>query len=369
MVQKSRIGIVGCGNISTIYLENSARFENIEVTAVADLDPARAEAQARAFNISNILTPKELIEGDKVDIVLNLTIPAAHGEVALDALRNGKSVYNEKPLSSRREEAAEMTALARKHGLRVGCAPDTFLASPHQNARKLLDEGAIGAPVAAVAFMLSGGPDSWHPNPWFFYQPGGGPMFDMGPYYLTMLTSLLGPVKRVSGSARISTARRAIAQGPNEGKSIDVQTPSHIAGLLDFVSGPVATIVTSFDIPGKNHLPCIEIYGTGGTMQVPDPNCFDGEVLINRPGEKEWTAVPSPFGYGENARGLGLADMAAAIASRRPHRANEHMAAHVLDIMHAILEASAKGTHMELKTEMTRPEPLPEHLEFGQVPA
>jgi predicted dehydrogenase len=369
MVQKTRIGLIGCGNISTIYLKNCARFENIRVTAVADIDSTHAEAQAKAFDIPNVLTPRELIEGDKVDIILNLTIPAAHAEVALQALENGKSVYNEKPLATTRQDAAAMLELAKKNGLRIGCAPDTFLGAALQNARKLLDEGAIGTPVAAVAFMLCGGAESWHPNPYFFYQTGGGPMFDMGPYYLTALTTLLGPVRRVTGSARISSKQRVIGSEPHKGKLVDVEVPTHVAGLLDFASGPVGTVITSFDVPGKHHLPNIEIYGTGGSMRVTDPNTFgEDNILLNAPGEKEWRSIPSPFGYAEQSRGVGLADMCRAIVSGRPHRANGSTAYHVLDIMHAIHEASLAGAHIELKTDMVRPDPLPENLTFGQLP-
>jgi len=369
MIQKTRIGIVGCGSISTIYLKNTARFEALEVLAVADLDRSRAEAQAKAFDIPEVLSPKELIEGDKVDVILNLTIPAAHAEVALEALQNGKSVYNEKPLTVDRSAAEAMIELAKKKGLRIGCAPDTFLGSALQNARKLLDAGAIGTPVGAVAFLLCGGHESWHPNPFFLYQTGGGPMFDMGPYYLTALTALLGPVRRVTGSARISLKQRPIGSGLHKGKVIDVEIPTHITGVLDFASGPVGTIITSFDVPGGHHLPNIEIYGTGGTMRIPDPNCFHGDILLSQAGQKEWNAIPSPFGYAENSRGLGLADMSRAILSGRPHRANGQAAFHVLDIMHAIHDASEQGRHIELKTDMVRPDPLPENLAFGEVPA
>lgn len=368
MTQKTRIGIVGCGNISTIYLKNCALFEDIEVVAVADLDKSKAEAKATAFGIPAVFSPKELMESDKVDIVLNLTVPAAHAEVALEALQNGKSVYGEKPLAANRKDAAEVIALARKNGLRVGCAPDTFLGSGLQTARKLLDAGAIGTPVAAVAFMLGGGHENWHPNPFFYYQPGGGPMFDMGPYYLTALTTLLGPVRRVTGSARISRKERIIGSEPHKGKIITVETPTHVAGLLDFASGPVGTIITSFDVPGRNSLPNIEIYGTGGTMRLPDPNGFGGDVMVSRDRKEEWTPAPSSFGYTGNSRGLGLADMAIAITSGRPHRANGQVAYHVLDIMQAIYDASEKDAHVDLASSMERPDPLPENLPFGPAP-
>jgi predicted dehydrogenase len=369
MVHKTRIGLVGCGNISTIYLTNCARFENIQVTAVADLDPAHAKAQAAAFDIPHVLTPRELIEGDKADVILNLTVPTAHAQVALQALENGKSVYNEKPIATTRQDAAAMLDLAKKNGLRIGCAPDTFLGASLQNARKLIDQGAIGTPVAAVAFMLCGGAESWHPNPFFFYQKGAGPMFDMGPYYLTALTMLLGPVRRVTGSARISSKQRLIGSQPHKGEFIDVEVPTHVAGLLDFASGPVGTIITTFDVPGKHHLPNIEIYGTAGSMRVTDPNTFgDENILLNAPGEKEWRSIPSPFGYAENSRGIGLADMSRAILSGRPHRANGSVAFHVLDILHAVHESSDSGAHIELTTTMVRPDPLPENLTFGQLP-
>lgn len=369
MNNKTRIGIIGCGNISSIYLKNIARFEGIEVTAVADLVATQAAGQAEKFSIPSVLTVDELLASDQVDIVLNLTIPSAHAEIAMKALNAGKSVYNEKPLALDRKSALEMIELAKAKGLRIGCAPDTFLGAGLQTCRSLIDSGIIGKPVAAVAFMLGGGPEAWHPNPFFFYQTGGGPMFDMGPYYLTALTTLLGPVRRVTGSAQITSKQRPIGSEPHRGKFIDVEIPTHIAGVLDFVSGPVATIITSFDVPAGHHLPNMEIYGTEGSLRVPDPNNFEGPVLLKKHGEENWQEVTLPFAYGENSRGLGLADMAAAIRSGRAHRANDQVAFHVLDLMHAIHDSSATGAHIEIKTEMTRPEPLPENLVFGKVPA
>jgi len=368
MIKKTGVGIIGCGNISSIYLTNCARFESLEVTAVADLNRSNATAQAEKFQVPRVLEVDEILNDSQVDIVLNLTVPAAHGEIAMKALGCGKSVYNEKPLALDRKTALEMIALAKAKGLRIGCAPDTFLGGGLQTCRQLLDAGAIGTPVAAVAFMLAGGPEKWHPNPYFFYQTGGGPMFDMGPYYLTALTTLLGPVRRVTGSARITSKKRIIGSEPHQGKYIDVEVPTHIAGLLDFESGPVGTLITSFDVFGAHHLPCIEIYGTEGSLKVPDPNSFEGPVLLNKQGEKEWTEVPIPFSYAENSRGIGLADMAAAIRNDRQHRANDQVAYHVLDIMHALHDSSQTGKHISLQTEMTRPEPFPENLTFGAVP-
>ena len=369
MNPKTRIGIVGCGNISGIYLKNLAQFENLEVVAVADIDAEKATAQAAAFGISRAESVDELLAGDDVDLVVNLTVPAAHAEIALRVLQSGKSVYNEKPLALDRKGAKTMMELARAKGLRIGCAPDTVLGAGIQTCRQLLDAGAIGQPVAAVAFMLGGGPEAWHPNPFFFYQTGGGPLFDMGPYYLTALTTLLGPVRRATASARISHPTRTVGSGAHAGESIAVETPTHIAGVLDFASGPVGTLITSFDIPGGHHLPCIEIYGTHGSMQVPDPNSFGGPVKLRKPGEKEWHDALIPFGYGENSRGLGVADLAAAIRCKRPHRANDEIAYHVLDLMHALHEASESGSHILLESTMERPAPLAENLPFGQAPA
>lgn len=368
MSLKSKIGIIGCGNISSIYLTNCARFENIEVAAVADLDGARAAAQAEKFGISRVLGVDEIFRDDGIDIILNLTIPAAHGEIALKALEHGKSVYNEKPLAAECAEARAMIELAEVRGLRIGCAPDTFLGAGLQTCRKLLDEGAIGQPVAAVAFMLSGGIGPWHPNPFFFYQPGGGPLFDMGPYYLTALTTLLGPIRRVCGSAQIPVQTRTIIGGPHSGEVIEVRTPTHISGILDFASGAVGTIITSFEVRANHHLPNLEIYGTEGTLQAPDPNTFGEPVRLSRSGQKEWEELPLEFGYAENSRGLGLADMAAAIRSGRAHRANEATAWHVLEVMHALHESSKEDRHVELKSSMVRPEPLPPNLAFGQIP-
>lgn len=365
MARKTRIGIIGCGNISSIYLTNCSRFESLEVTAVADLVRTQAEAQAEKFKVARVLSVEELLADDQIDIVLNLTIPAVHAEIAIKALRSGKSVYNEKPLALDREGALEMIELAKSKGLRIGCAPDTFLGAGMQTCRQLLDSGAIGKPVAAVAFMMGGGPEGWHPNPFFFYKTGGGPLFDMGPYYITALTTLLGPVRRVTASAQITSAKREIGSELHKGKFIDVEVPTHVAGVLDFASGPVGTLITSFDIFGGHHLPCIEIYGTQGSLKVPDPNSFGGPVLMKKLGE-DWKEIPLVSGYAENSRGVGLADMAVAILNGRPHRANDQVAYHTLDIMHALYDSSATGTHINLQTEMTRPEPL---VTFGLIPA
>jgi predicted dehydrogenase len=352
------VGIIGVGNISGIYLENGKHFQPFDVVAVADIDMERARARAAEYGVPKACTVEELLADPQVQIVINLTIPDAHGPVALQVLEAGKSVYNEKPLAVKREDARRMLELARSKGVRIGCAPDTFLGGGLQTCRKLIDDGWIGVPVAATAFMMGHGPESWHPNPGFFYQPGAGPMFDMGPYYLTALVSLLGPIARVTGSARISFPERTITNKWNYGDTIPVNTATHVAGIMDFASGAVGTIITSFDVWGAN-LPRIEIYGSEGTLSVPDPNTFGGPVLVRRMGASEWSEVPLTHGFAKNSRGLGVADMAQAIQSGRPHRASGELAYHVLDLMHAFHDASREGRHVEITSGCPRPAALP----------
>jgi predicted dehydrogenase len=363
--QKVKVGIVGCGNISDIYLKNlSGVFENVEVAACADLLRERAKAKAEQFPGVRALTTKELLRDKEIEIVVNLTIPKAHYEVALAAVKAGKSVHNEKPLTLTRKEGKALLAKAKEKGVRVGSAPDTFMGAGLQTCRKLIDEGAIGEPVAATAFMMCAGHESWHPDPEFYYHLGGGPMFDMGPYYLTALIHLLGPVKRVSGATRISFPTRTITSEKKRGTVINVEVPTHVAGLMDFSSGAIGTIVTSFDVKAHG-LPHIEIYGSKGSMRVPDPNGFGGKVEVNT--GKGWTEAPHSHIYAENSRGIGVADLAAALKSGRKHRANGEMAYHVLDIMHAFHDSSNTGKHVQLKSTCDRPASLPAGLTTGEV--
>jgi predicted dehydrogenase len=358
MTQTTNVGIVGCGNISGIYMEAGKKWDILNIVACADIDLARAQAQAAKYGIAKSGGVAELLADPSIDIVINLTVPAAHAEVALSALAAGKSVYNEKPLALDREQAKQMLDLAREKGLRVGCAPDTFLGGGLQTCRKLIDDGVIGEPIGASAFMMSHGPEGWHPNPEFFYQPGAGPMFDMGPYYLTALTTLLGPVSRVTGSTRVSFPERVIGSEPLRGQVIKVNTPTHIIGVLDFTAGAIATIVTSFDV-WSSELPRMEIYGSKGTLSLPDPNTFGGPVRVRLAGEQSWNDVPIAHGYTENSRGLGVADMADAIRTGRMHRVNGELAYHVLDLMHTIHDASREGRHIDMTSSCARPEPLP----------
>jgi predicted dehydrogenase len=318
-----------------------------------------AQAMAEQYGVPRVLSVEALLADPSIEIVLNLTIPQAHGEIGLAALAAGKSVYNEKPLALTRDEGRQMLALAAEKGLRVGGAPDTFLGGGLQTCRELIDAGAIGAPVAATAFMMSRGHEHWHPNPVFYYQKGGGPMFDMGPYYLTALVSLLGPVQRVSGATRITRSQRTITSQPRYGEVINVEVPTHVAGLLDFAAGPIGVIITTFDVQAST-LPWIEIYGTAGTLAAPDPNTFGGPVRLRLAGDSEWKEVPVTRPYTENSRGLGLADMAEGIRTGRAHRASGELAYHVLDIMHAIHDASAESRHVLLESTCARPDAMPD---------
>ena len=364
-IKKAKVGVVGCGNISGIYFKNGKWLESIEIVACADLVPERARAKAAEFGIPRACTVEKLLADPEIEIVINLTIPIAHAEVALAALEAGKCVYNEKPLAITRADGLKMLDLAKSKGLLVGGAPDTFMGGGLQTCRKLIADGAIGEPVAVSAFMLCHGHESWHPDPEFYYKVGGGPMFDMGPYYVTALVSLIGPIRRVTGSARITFPERTITSQPKNGTKINVDVPTHVAGVMDFANGAVGTLVTSFDV-WSHRMPNIEIYGTEGSLGVPDPNSFGGPVLLRKPGDKDWNDIPLTHIYAENSRGLGVADMAYALRSGRPARASGELAYHVLDVMHAFHDASRDGRHVEL-TSGYRPAPLPVGLEHGKL--
>ncbi len=362
------IGIIGCGNISRTYLENlGSKFPAVRVKACADLVEERARKSAEAFPGVQAMTIAELLADREIGVVVNLTIPAVHYAVARQVLEAGKHVYSEKPLAVAREDGRELLAFATSLGLRVGCAPDTFLGGALQTCRKLIDEGAIGTPVACAGFMMSGGPESWHPDPEFFYKRGAGPLFDMGPYYLTAMVSLLGPVKRVTASTRISFAERVIGSEAKRGQKIQVETPTHVAGSLEFGSGAIGTLIMSFDIRGGSGLRHIEIQGSEGTLSVPDPNNFGDPVRIRRIGAKEWEPVTLTHGYQTNWRGLGTADMAVAAQAKRAHRASGEQAFHVLDVMASLLDAGEAGRHVALSSTCARPAPLPVGLADGQL--
>ncbi len=358
-MSKLRVGVIGCGDISAIYLKNfKERFQTLEVTACAAKTLAHAQARADEYGIAKACTVEEILADPNIDIVLNLTVPAVHGEINLKALASGKHVYSEKPLASSVSEASRILNLAKKKGLMVGCAPDTFLGGALQTCRKLLDDGWIGKPVAVNAFMMSAGPESWHPDPEFLYNQGAGPMFDMGPYYLTAMVSLLGGVKKVASFSRITYPERTITSQPRFGQKIRVEEPTYVSGLMEFENGAIGNLIASFDIQGST-LPYLEIYGSQGTLLVPDPNFFSGPVKIRRAGTEEFTEAPLVFGFTQNYRGLGLAEMAQAMRGGRKNRANGEMALHILEIMNGFQESGVKGHEYLLKSKIVRPDLFP----------
>ncbi|MFU1795538.1 Gfo/Idh/MocA family protein [Paenibacillus azoreducens] len=364
-MKKTKVGIIGCGQISGIYLENLNRFPSIVVAACADLNVERAKAKAGEFGIPKACSVAELLADPAIELVVNLTIPAAHSQVCMDILEAGKHVYVEKPLAVTREEGQAILAKAEEKGLLVGSAPDTFLGGGIQTCIKLIQDGWIGTPVAATAFMMSRGHEHWHPDPEFYYAQGGGPLFDMGPYYLTALVAMLGPIKRVAGMAKISYPERTITSLSKYGQVIHVDTPTHVAGVLDFHSGVVGTMITSFDIFGGSRLPCIELYGSQGTLSVPDPNTFDGPVLLKRHDSPDWKEIPCSHGYTANSRGIGVLDMVHALRSGRMNRANGELGYHVLEAMHGFHDSSRQDRYYMMKSTCDRPEPMPQNMQFG----
>ena len=349
----TKIGVIGCGNICDIYFQNCKKLNNIEVIAAADLDISRAKAKAEKYGFSRACSVDEILADDEIDIILNLTIPKAHAEIALRALGAGKHVYSEKPLALNRKDGKAILDLAKSKGLLVGAAPDTFLGQGLQTCRKLIDDGVLGNIIAGNVFMMCPGHESWHPAPQFYYQKGGGPMLDMGPYYLTALVNMLGPVKSVIGAAKITRETRTITSQPFNGQQIKVEVPTHIAGILNFVSGATIFITTSFDVCCHS-MPPIELYGSKARLIAPDPNIFGGHVTICSHAKCE-TQVSPVIGYPNNSRALGLADMADAIKVGRQHRASGDLAYHVLDIMLAINESSNISAKIDIQSSVNRP--------------
>ena len=364
-----RIGLVGCGNISSIYLENAALFRDIAFTACADIDPAAAERQALRFAIE-ARSVDALLGSEDVDIVLNLTIPEAHAEVSLAAIE--ASTYTEKPLATTFSDGLAVVAAANAKGLRVGAAPDIVLGASVQEARALIDFGAVGRPLTGLAAILGHGMEHWHPNPGFFYRPGGGPVFDIGPYYLTALVTLLGPVASVQAAGQIGFAERTVTTpgSPMLGRTIRVETLTSVQGLLEFASGAEVTFLASWDV-WRHGVPPIELYGETGSLGVPDPNWFGGDLKIAR-GREDWQIIETQgrtFGAANwprdkpktaNYRGLGLADMARGILDRRPHRANGEIGLHVLAVMAGLLTAATERRAVTIDQACERPAPLGE---------
>jgi len=353
-----RIGVVGLGYISRVYLETLAAAPDAEITAVADLDRARAEAVAAELPSARALSVADLLASEDVDVVLNLTIPAAHADIALAAIAQGKDVYGEKPLAATYADAEAVVDAARAAGVRLGCAPDTVLGTGIQTARAFIDGGEIGRPLAATAVMASPGHERWHPNPDFYYQPGGGPLLDMGPYYVTALVQLLGPVTWAIGATSRLRPERVIAQGPRAGEVVPVAVDSHVTGILQHASGALSTITTSFDTVAST-APPIEVHGEAASLIVPDPNNFDGEVSVRRLGSDEWQLVRPLAGIAGAARGTGLLDLVRNADGGAAPRASGDMGLHVLEVMTGLLESASTGSRVEIRTSPERPSLVP----------
>jgi predicted dehydrogenase len=357
MGQPHRIGIVGLGFISQAYLDTLARHPGVRITAVADLDAARSAAAAAGLEHAVALTVDRLLSSRDVDAVLNLTIPAAHTEIALGAIENGKSVYSEKPLAVTFDDARRVVEAAAEAGVGVGCAPDTVLGTGTQTARAAIDAGHIGRPTAAIATMVTPGHERWHPDPGFYYRPGGGPLLDMGPYYISALVHLLGPVRAVVGAGSRLRGERVIGSGPRAGERIAVEVDSHVTGILEHENGALSTITTTFDGVATTAAP-IEVHGEAGTLSVPDPNRFDGEPRLFPLGGSGWVPLAPSAGYVDGARGVGVLDFLTATDDRRT-RAGGEVALHVLETMTAMIRSAEEGRRIPLTTTVARPTPVP----------
>lgn len=363
MPEKMKIGIIGAGNISKQYLTTCPKFEILEVAAIADLNMDAARAKAEEFGVPEAIEVDEMLARKDIEQIINITIPAAHVPVNLKILEAGKHAHTEKPFGMNVTEGQQVIDLAEKSGLRVGCAPDTFMGIGIQTARRVIDEGMIGKPTAAVANMISRGPEHWHPNPEFFYQRGGGALFDMGPYYLTALVSLLGPVASMTAKTKATFSEREILSEAKRGQMMPVEINTHATGILEFANGVLATTIFSFDVFGGHNMPMLEIHGTEGSLIVPDPNTFGGEVKVKLR-DKDWEVI-EPTHTHTCGRGLGPADIAYSVRSGRPHRASGDLAFHVLEIMETYDISSNSAMAAKLKTTCALPAPIPAGLPEG----
>jgi predicted dehydrogenase len=355
--QPIKVGIIGCGFIAGQYLATLERVPWLRLAAVSDIDPARAQAIADGRDGVRALSVDALLAEPEIEAVLNLTLPATHAGVALEIIAAGKHVYGEKPLAATTAEARQVLEAAATGGVRVGCAPDTVLGTGIQTARHAVDSQVIGRPISATATMMTPGHERWHPNPDFYYVPGGGPLLDMGPYYITALVTLLGPVTRVIGAGSHLRAQRTIGSGPRAGEVIPVTVHTHTTGVLTHTNGALSTLIMSFDALATRASK-IEVHGEGGSLVVPDPNGFDGEVLVREPGDSDWRALPVSAGYVGAGRGYGLADLLATSAGQEP-RAGGRLAYHVLDIMESLLASADAGTAISVQSSCERPAAVP----------
>ena len=338
MTRALGVGVVGCGIIAARYVEDSPAFAHWRPVACADLDADSADAFAGRHGL-RALPVDALLADPEVDLVLNLTPPKAHAPLVAAAFAAGKHVYTEKPLAATAVEARELVAAAERSGLRLGCAPDTFLGGAYEAGRRLIEEGALGRPLGAQATMLVGGADGWHPNAEMFFRAGGGPLLDIAPYYLTALVSLLGRIEAVAGFAETPTPERVLGVGPRAGQTVVVEVPTHTASVLRLASGALATLTVSFEARGQ-YLSGLVVHGTEGSLVLPDANAFGGDVVLRRGSEEE--AVPYTSLGAREARGLGLDDLALALREDRPHRASGELALHVLEAAEAAEFAAAE---------------------------
>ncbi|MBN8994061.1 MAG: Gfo/Idh/MocA family oxidoreductase [Rhizobiales bacterium] len=370
MAKQAGIGIIGCGTISEAYLRLAPNFANLKVVAVADIVAAAARTRAEQFGL-RALGVDELLRDESISTVINLTVPAVHYEVSRSILSAGKNAYSEKPLALTAADARKLVAEADRRGLKLGGAPDTFLGAAGQAARRMLDKGAIGDVIAGSAHVMGHGMEHWHPQPGFYFKPGGGPVFDMGPYYITALVNLLGAVKGVAAMATRGFAERTVtAAGPMTGQKIKVRTPTTISAVLEFASGTQITFGASWDVWRHGHQNPIELYGTDGTMLVPDPNFFAGTISVTEKGSEyrevetggeAFGAANWPFGgpfTRANYRMLGVADLVDAAAKGREPRCSGRLAAHVVEVMESILVSAAEKRFVKLRSSIERPAPL-----------
>ncbi|MCU1476401.1 MAG: oxidoreductase [Subtercola sp.] len=350
------VGVIGAGVISTQYLENLVQFADVKVLFIADIDLERASAQAKAFGVPESGTVDELLAKPEIEIVINLTIPAAHVAVALQALAAGKNVWNEKPFALDRASGRQLLDAARAAGLRVATAPDTILGPGLQAGRRLIENGAIGVPKTAITQFLAPGPESWHPSPEFLFDIGGGPLFDIGPYYVTTLVQIFGTVSRVSALASKSRETRTIGSGPRAGTDFAVNVPTHVSALIEFASGASAQSTFSFD-SGITRVGIVEFTGTEGTIIFPDPNQFVGELSVYHPNVEPEIVSAAGSSY---SRGTGVVELARAIRAGRPERASGEQAYHVTDVLIAIAEAAEYGHPIDVASTVTIGDALPE---------
>ena len=354
-MENIKIGVLGVGAISGIYLQNLTRlFSGVCVEAVCDIVPEKAKKAAEEYGIPKVYGRfEEMFADPEIEIILNLTRPLEHYSTTKAALMAGRNVCTEKPLAGTYEEGVELLELSDSRGLLLGGAPDTFMGAGIQTCRKLIDDGLIGKVIGAEARMVCHGHEGWHPAPEFYYQVGGGPMMDMGSYYMTALINLIGRVTGISGMVGKGFEQRVITSEPKKGEVIPVCVPTHTAGLMKFENGAIATVLTTFDVHYDRQA-SLEIYGTKGSLRVPDPNCFGGSVWLLRPEDGSFKEMPLLFDYKENSRGIGVADMAKALREKSSFRADAQQTLHVLEIMTTFEKSSKEGRYIELKSPYKR---------------